>query len=136
MSNVLLIHDDGGATLAVEQVLSTLDIVPIRLALAEFHVEFLLSEMFDLIIFEIFGENNTCIAILKQLEKLAITTGMSPTPVIVVTEQGAEIIEQALRIAKVNFFFIRPVVVTDLVAAIEQSLLQPKASDPAFRNAG
>ncbi len=136
MSNVLLIHDDGGATLAVEQILSTLDIVPIRLTLDEFYVEFLLSEMFDLIIFELFGENSSCIAILKQLEKLAITTGMNPTPVIVVTEQSAEIIEQALRIAKVNFFFIRPVVVTELVAAIEQSLLQPKASRSSHRSAG
>jgi DNA-binding NarL/FixJ family response regulator len=136
MSNVLLIYDEGGATLAIEQILSTLDIVPIRLALDKFHVDFLLSEMFDLIIFEIFGENSSCITILKQLEKLAITTGMSPTPVIVVTEQGADIIEQALRIAKVNFFFIRPVVVTELVAAIEQSLLQPKASCPPDRDAG
>lgn len=136
MSNVLLIHDDGGATLAVEQILSTLNIVPICLALDEFHVEFLLSEMFDLIIFELFGKNSSCITILKQLEKLEITTGMNPTPVIVVTEQGAEVIEQTLRIAKVNFFFIRPVVVTELVAAIEQSLLQPKASCPSYRSAG
>jgi DNA-binding response OmpR family regulator len=128
MSNVLLIHDDENTTLAVEQVLSTMQITPVRLVLEEFHAEFLLSEMFDLIIFDLFGENRSCIAILDQLERLAATTGINHPPVIVVTEQGAGIIEQALRTAKVNFFFVKPVAVAELVAAIDQSLLLPKAS--------
>lgn len=127
MANVLLIYDDRNVKLAVEQVLATLHISPIHLYLENFDADFLLAEMFDLIIFELFGENRSCIAILNQLEKLAITTGIDHPPVIVVTDQGFGLTEQALRTAKVNFFFIKPLVEAELAAAIQQSLQPPTA---------
>lgn len=126
MSNVLLIYDDRSATLTVEQVLSTLSISPVHLILEEFDAEFLLTEIFDLIIFELFRVNRSCITILKQLEKLATTSGIDHPPVIVVTEQGFGISEQALRTAKVNFFFVKPLAEEELVAAIRQSLGRTK----------
>lgn len=128
MPNVLLIYDDWSATLTVEQVLSTLSIAPIRLVLDEFDAEFLLTEMYDLIIFELFGENRSCITILRQLEKLATTSGIDHPPVIVVTEQDFGLTEQALRTAKVNFFFVKPLAEEELIAAIRQSLGQAKNS--------
>ncbi|MFH0785405.1 MAG: hypothetical protein V2B20_26100 [Pseudomonadota bacterium] len=128
MSNILLIYDDRDAKLTVEQVLSSLDIIPVHLVLDEFDAEFLLAEMFDLIIFELFGENRSCITILQQLERLATTSGIDHPPVIVVTDQNFGITEQALRTAKVSFFFIKPLIEAELVAAIRQSLLHPKAS--------
>ncbi len=127
MANVLLIYDDRKAKLSVEQVLSSLDISPVHLVLEEFAAEFLLAEMFDLIIFELFGENRSCIAILQQLEKLATTSGIDHPPVIVVTEQDFGIIEQSLRTAKVNFFLVKPLAETELIAAIRQSLKHPTA---------
>jgi len=125
MSNVLLIYDDRSAQPTVAPVLSSMHINPVHLILEDFDAEFLLAEMFDLIIFELFGENRSCIAILEQLEKLATTSGIDHPPVIVVTEQGFELIEQALRTAKVNFFFIKPLAEAELVAAIQQSLRPP-----------
>ncbi|MDK9707242.1 MAG: hypothetical protein OEL83_09340 [Desulforhopalus sp.] len=122
MPNVLLSYDDSSAKLTVEQVLHSLRINPVHLILEEFDAEFLLTEMFDLIIFELFGENRSCVAILEQLEKFAATSGIDHPPVIVVTEQGLGAVEQALRTAKVNFFFVKPVSEAELAAAISQSL--------------
>ncbi len=126
MPNVLLIYDDQSATLTADHALSTLSISPVHLVLEEFDVEFLLTEMFDLIIFELFGENRSCITILKQLEKLATTSGIDHPPVIVVTEQGLDLTEQALRTAKVNFFFVKPLAGEEWLAAIRQSLGRSK----------
>lgn len=120
MLNVLLIYDDQSATLTVQQVLTRMNITPVNLIIEEFHPEFLSAEMFDLLVFELFGENRSCVAILKQLEKWTATSGMDAPPVIVVTEDG--LVEQALRTAKVNFFFIKPVAELDLIAAINQAL--------------
>lgn len=122
MPNVLLIYDDRNTKLTVEGVLTSLSISPLHLVLEEFDAEFLLAEMFDLIIFELFSENRSCITILKQLEKLAVTSGIDHPPVIVVTEQGLGITEQALRTAKVSFFFVKPLAEAELAAAIQQSL--------------
>ena len=116
MSNVLLIYDGRSVKLTVEGVLASLNISPVHLVLEEFDAEFLLAEMFDLIIFELYGENHSCITILKQLEKLATTSGIDHPPVIVVTEQGFGLTEQALRTAKVSFFFIKPLAETELTA--------------------
>ena len=126
MLNVLLIYDDRDATLTVQQVLAQMNISPVNLIIEEFHPEFLGSEVFDLLVFELFGENKSCVAILKQLEKWTIISGMEAPPVIVVTEDG--LVEQALRTAKVNFFFIKPVAKQDLVAAITQALLPSRIS--------
>lgn len=128
MLNVLLIYDDRAATLTISQVLTKMSVAPVRLVLEEFHPEFLSTEMFDLIVFELFGENRSCLAVLEQLETWATTSGLEVPPVIVVTEDGASHIEQALRTAKVNFFFIKPVAESDLTAAIRQSLLRTKIS--------
>lgn len=128
MPNVLLSYDDSSSTLAVEQVLLSLHITPVHLILEEFDAEFLLAEMFDLIIFELFGENRSCVAILEQLEKFAATSGIDHPPVIVVTEQGLGAIEQALRTAKVSFFFVKPLDEAELAAAISQSLHRPEVA--------
>ncbi len=125
MPNVLLIYDDRSAKLTVEGVLASLNITPVHMILDEFAAEFLLAEMFDLIIFELFTENRSCITILKQLEKLVTTSGIDHPPVIVVTDQGLGITEQALRTAKVSFFFIKPLAEAELTAAIQQSLQPP-----------
>ncbi len=127
MPNVLLIYDDRNTKLTVAGVLTSLSISPLHLVLEEFDAEFLLAEMFDLIIFELFSENRSCITILKQLEKLAVTSGIDHPPVIVVTEQGLGITEQALRTAKVSFFFVKPLAEAELAAAIQQSLQPPTA---------
>ena len=126
MLNVLLIYDDRDATLTVQQVLAQMNISPVNLIIEEFHPEFLGSEVFDLLVFELFGENKSCVAILKQLEKWTIISGMEAPPVIVVTGDG--LVEQALRTAKVNFFFIKPGAKQDLVAAITQALLPSRIS--------
>ena len=128
MSNVLLIYDDPSAKLIVEHVLSTLSISPVHLVLEELDTEFLLAEIFDLIIFELFGENRSCITILRQMEQLAATSGIDRPPVIVVTEQGFGNTEQFLRTAKVNFIFIKPLIEADLVAAIQQSIGHSKVA--------
>ena len=126
MSNILLIHDDKNAPLTVRRVLSANKMACVCLDLEEFHPEFLLSEMFGLIIFELFRENRSCVVILRQLERWAATSGIEHPPVIVVTEDGSDQIEQAVRTAKVNFFFVKPVADEELLSAIEQSLLLPK----------
>lgn len=126
MSNILLIHDEKNVTLTVRRVLAANHIACVCLDLEAFHPEFLLSEMFDLIIFELFGENRSCIVILRQLERWAATSGIEHPPVIVVTEDGSEQIEQAVRTAKVNFFFVKPVADEELLSAIEQCLVLRK----------
>lgn len=126
MSNILLIHNDDNTRLTVQRVLSAKQIACVCLDLEEFHPEFLLSEMFDLIIFELFGENRSCIVILRQLERWTATSGIEHPPVIVVTEDGSEQIERAVRTSKVNFFFVKPVDDEELVSAVEQSLLLKK----------
>ena len=127
MPNVLLIYDDRNTKLTVEGVLASLSISPVHLLLDEFNAEFLLAEMFDLVIFELFTENRSCITLLNQLEKLVTTSGIDHPPVIVVTEQGLGITEQALRTAKVSFFFVKPLAEAELTAAIQQSLQPPTA---------
>lgn len=128
MLNVLLIYDDRNAISTVRQVLAKININPVILGLEEFHPSSLASEMIDLITFELFGENKSCVVILRQLEKWATTSGIEAPPVIVVTEDDNGHTEQALRTAKVNFFFVKPVDEADLIAAIKQSLLLPGIS--------
>jgi DNA-binding response OmpR family regulator len=122
MPTILLICDETGVELTVPRVLATSAIAPVCLSLAEFHPEYLLSEVFDLIIFELFGENKSCLVILKQLENWAATSGIEHPPVIVVTADSSARTEQAVRTAKVNFFFIKPVADAELASAIDQSL--------------
>ncbi len=127
MPNVLLIHDDTNAILTVQHVLSIRGIPCVCLDLEEFHPEFLSSEVFDLIIFELFGENRSCIVILQQLERWSATSGMEHPPVIVVTEESSGNIEQDIRMSNVNFYFVKPVAEAELASAIEQSLLLRKS---------
>lgn len=122
MAKVLLISDNRNVKLTVDQVLATLSISPIHLYLENFDVDILLAEIFDLIIFELFGENRSCIAILNQLEKLAITSGFDHPPVIVLTEQEFIFSEQAMRTAKASFFFVKPLDEAELIVAIRQIL--------------
>jgi DNA-binding response OmpR family regulator len=126
MSNILLIRDDNNTRLSIQRVLSAKQIPCVCLDLKDLHPEFLLSGMFNLIIFELFRENRACVVILRQLERWTATSGIEHPPVIVVTEDGSEQIEQAVRTSKVNFFFVKPVDDEELVSAIQQSLLLKK----------
>ena len=122
MSNVLLIHNGKREGLMIDRLLSARGIACVCFDLEEFHPEFLLAEMFDLIIFELSGDNRSCVAILKELERWATTSGIEHPPVIVVTEDNSEQIEQAVRAAKINFFFVKPVTEAEMISAIDQSL--------------
>ena len=123
MPNVLLIQDERSAALTVQQVLSARGISCVRLDLEEFQPEYLLSEAFDLIIFEIFGENRACVVILQRLEMWSAISGVEHPPVIVVTEKTSDTIEKAIRTSKVNFYFVKPLAREELASAIEQSIL-------------
>lgn len=131
MSHVLLIVDDRHAEPSAASALAALDIVPLRLALEDFDADFLLAELFDLIVIELFGENRSCIAILEQLEKLVATSGLKHPAIIVITGSDATAIEQALRTAKVNFLLQKPMAPDDLISAIRQALRLPTPDTPA-----
>jgi DNA-binding response OmpR family regulator len=122
MPNVLLIHDGTNAELTVQQVLSGSGTPCACLALEEFQPEILLSEMFDLIIFELFGESRSCIVILQQLERWFATSGIEHPPVIFVTQESSDTLEQAVRTAKVNFYLVKPIAEAQLASVIGQSL--------------
>ncbi len=119
MLNILLIHENRSAILTVPQILADMNIAPVAMVLEEFHPEFLVSNSFDLMVFELFGENRSCLAILKQLEQWTATSGTEVPPVMVVTEDS--LVEKDLRTAKVNFLFIKPVVKQELILAIQQA---------------
>ena len=123
MPNVLLIHDNRFTELGVQKMLSANGIPSFCLDLEEFHPEFLLSEMFELIVFEIFKESRFCVLALQQLEKWSVTSGIEHPPVIVITEESSDNIEQVVRTAKVNFYFVKPIAEEELISAIDQSLL-------------
>lgn len=122
MPHILLIVDDRHAEPASFGAFAALGIVPVRLPLENFDPEFLLAELFDLIVFELFGETRSCVAILQQLEKLVATSGIDHPPIIVITGSDTNAIEQALRTAKVNFLLQRPLDQEDLISAIRQAL--------------
>lgn len=122
MATTLLIYDDATTELTVPPVLAALGLSPVHLHLSDFHSEYLLSEVFDLIVFELFGENGSCMAILQELESWTATSGCEQPPVIVVTADSSARTERAVRAAKVNFFFIKPLADADLTSAIEQAL--------------
>ena len=128
MSNVLLIHENTYTELGIQQVLSANGITSVCLDLEEFHPEFLLSGMFDLIVFEIFRESRVCVFALQQLERWSATSGIEHPPVIVVTEESFGNSEQAVRISKVNFYFVKPVSEEELLSAIDQSLMLSKTA--------
>ena len=123
MPNVLLIQDERSATLTVHQVLSARGISCVDLDLEEFQPECLFSEAFDLIIFEISGENRACGVILQRLEMWSAISGVEHPPVIVVTEKTSDTIEKVIRTSKVNFYFVKPLAKEELASAIEQSIL-------------
>lgn len=122
MSTVLHIHDDAGAEMTVPRVLAMAGIASVHMSLEEFHPEYLLSEVFDVIIFEMFKEITSCLAVLQQLASWTATSGSEHPPVIVVTADSSARTEQEVRTAKVNFFFIKPVIDAELASAIEQSV--------------
>jgi CheY-like chemotaxis protein len=122
MSQVLLIVDDRHAESSVGEALAALAIAPICLPLEDFDADYLLAEMFDLIVIELFGETLTCIALLQQFEKLAATSGVDHPPIIVITGSDTNPIEQALRTAKVSFILQKPLDRNDLISAIRQVL--------------
>lgn len=122
MSQVLLIIDDRHAESSVGEALASLAIAPIRLPLKDFDADYLLTEMFDLIVIELFGETGACIALLQQFERLAATSGVDQPPIIVITGSDTNPIEQALRTAKVSFILQKPLEPGDLLAAIRQAL--------------
>ena len=136
MSNVLLIHDGTNAQLTVQQVLSVSGTPCACLALEEFQPEILLSEMFDLIVFELSGESRSCVMILQQLERWFATSGIEHPPVIFVTQESSDTIEQAVRTAKVNFYLVKPIAEAKLASVIGQSLRcsHRSASDCVFEN--
>jgi DNA-binding response OmpR family regulator len=136
MPNVLLIHDGTNAQLTVQQVLSVSDTPYTCLALEEFQPEILLSEMFDLIVFELFGESSSCVVILQRLERWFATSGIEHPPVIFVTQESSDTIEQAARIAKANFYLVKPIAEAKLASVIGQSLrcVHQSASDCLFEN--
>lgn len=138
MPNVLLIHDSTNAELMVRQVLSGSGTPCTCLALEEFQPEVLLSEMFDLIIFEIFGESRSCVVILQQLERWFSTSGIEHPPVIFVTQESSDTLEQAVRTAKVNFYLIKPIAEAQLTNIIGHSLRGAHRSESAcvFENNG
>lgn len=122
MSQVLLIVDDHLAESSVGEALAALGIEPMRLPLDGFDSDYLLTEMFDLITIELFGETGACIALLQQFEKLAATSGVDQPPIIVITGSDTNPIEQALRTAKVSFILQKPLDRNDLISAIRQVL--------------
>lgn len=122
MPNVLLVHDGTNAELMVQRVLSESGTPFTCLALEEFQPELLLLEMFDLIAFEIFGESISCVLILQQLERWFATTGVEHPPVIFVTMESSDTLEQAVRTAKVNFYLVKPIAEAKLANVIGQSL--------------
>jgi CheY-like chemotaxis protein len=122
MSQVLLIIDDRHADSSVGEALAALAIAPIRLPLEDFDADYLLTEMFDLIVIELFGETHACIALLQQFERLAATSGVDQPPIIVITGSDTNPIEQALRTAKVSFILQKPLDRNDLISAIRQVL--------------
>ena len=122
MPDILLIVDDRHSESTSLGAFAALGIVPVRLPLENFDPEILLAELFDLIVFELFGETRSCVAILQQLEKLAATSGIDHPPIIVITGSATNTIEQALRTAKVNFLLQRPLDQEDLISAIRQAL--------------
>lgn len=122
MSQILLIVDDRHAESSVAEALATLSIAPIRLPLEDFDVDYLLSEMFDLVVIELFSETRPCIILLEQFEKLAATSGVDQPPIIVITGSDTNPIEQALRTAKVSFILQKPLDRNDLISAIRQVL--------------
>jgi DNA-binding response OmpR family regulator len=136
MTNVLLIHDGTNAELTVQQVLSIGGTPCACLALEEFQPEILLPEMFDLIVFELSGESRSCVVILHQLERWFATSGIEHPPVIFVTQESSDTLEQAVRTAKVNFYLVKPVAEAKLATVIGQSLRRShrSASDCVFNN--
>ena len=122
MSHVLLIVDTPQTEPIAAAALAELHIAPVRLSLEDFDPDFLLAEMFDLIVIELFGENSSCIAILQRLESMAQTSGIDHPPIIVVTSSESNTIEQALRTAKVCFLLLRPLQKEELISAIRQAL--------------
>jgi DNA-binding response OmpR family regulator len=126
MTNVLLIHDVRYSELSVQKMLTANGITPVCLDIDEFHPELLLTGIFDLIIFELYGESRLCIFALQQLERWSATSGIEHPPVIVVSEESSGSSEQTLRRSKANFYFIKPVAEAELLSAIDQSLLQYK----------
>jgi DNA-binding response OmpR family regulator len=122
MQNVLLVHDGTNAELTVQRVLSESGTPCACLALEEFQPELLLLEMFDLIVFELFGESRSCVVILQQLERWFATSGIEHPPVIFVTQESSDALEQAVRTAKVNFYLVKPIDEEKLATVIGQSL--------------
>lgn len=130
MSHVLLIVDTPQTEPIAAAALAELHIAPVRLSLEDFDPDFLLAEMFDLIVIELFGENRSCIAILQRLESMAQTSGIDHPPIIVVTSSESNTIEQALRTAKVCFLLLRPLQKEELISAICQALRSAPRQDP------
>jgi DNA-binding response OmpR family regulator len=122
MPKVLLIHDGTNAELTVQQVLSVGGTPCTCLALEEFQPEIFLSEMFNLIVFELFGESRSCVVLLQQLERWFAMSGIEHLPVIFITQESSDTLEQAARTAKVNFYLVKPIDEAKLATVIGQSL--------------
>lgn len=109
MAELLVIADDISANVVLEQVMSWEQISATHMSPEALLPESVISNQYDLIIFDMAGQYRACMVILEQLERWVETSGIKLPPLIVLTEDRSEQVEPIARSSSVDFLFIYPV---------------------------
>ena len=128
MIDVLHIFDNTPAVPAWEWLLPGYSMVYHPCALADFGPEVLLTRQFRLIVFDVSGTETTSVAIFRQLEKWIELSGDVHPPIIVIVDKGSALTERSARMAGADFFFIKPVDMSELVLVFAQIVLSMHVS--------
>ena len=97
MSKILVIHDRDSAHSVVEEVLAEINIQPIVQHIDLYDEYDFSASPFDLFIFELHRDSRKGILLLQRLAKISVTSGVSFPPVIVVSAENTDDIEQMAR---------------------------------------
>lgn len=92
-------------------------------ALVDFGPEVLLTRQFHLIVFDVSGKEESSVAIFQQLDRWIELSGAVHPPIIVIVEKGSALTERSARMAGADFFFIKPVDMSELVLVFAQIVL-------------
>ena len=128
MIDVIHIYDNTSVIPEWEWLLPGYSMVYHPCALADFGPEVLLTRQYHLIVYDVSGKEKSSVTIFQQLEKWIELSGAAHSPIIVIVEKGSALTERSARMAGADFFFIKPVDMSELILVFAQIVLSMHVS--------
>lgn len=127
MARILLIDDDASFTGPFTALLSERGYEVVSLDNGDNLLELLLTENFDVVILDNYLNGMSGVEILHLLNRQEEDTGWHKPPIVLLTGDGSKDMELRARLAKSDFFLLKPCNYQELEERIEEALKKVQA---------